>query len=110
MIPAGLSDVANGDSRIVALIRDGLLAGVGLLMCWAVFQLHELSNRVTAIESSRYTMTDGMTAERRTTEQLNSLRHEFVESMQQIQQDISAMRGDLATIKGALAEKDRIGR
>lgn len=100
--------MTHGDSRIVALIRDGLLAGVGLLMCWAIFQLHELSNRVTAIESSRYTVTDGMTAERRTTEQLNALRHEFVESLQTIQKDISAMRDDLSTIKGALAEKDRI--
>lgn len=106
MVGAALT---RGDSQTVALIRDGLLAGVGLLMCWAIYQLHDLSNRVTAIESSRYSVSDGANAERRVNDQLGVLRREFVESTQQIQRDISTIRDDLSTIKGALGEAHRWG-
>lgn len=101
MVGAALT---RGDSQLVAIIRDALLAGVGLLMCWAIYQLHDLSNRVTAIEASRYTIADAAKSDRRTADQVNALRHEFVESTQQISRDISTIRDDLSTIKGALAE------
>lgn len=99
--------VSDDAWRLVSIGRDIIIAGTCALMAWSLHELYSLSNRVTAIEVSRFSAADANELERRIVAQIADANIQRVNAYQALQGQLTSISGTLGEIKGGFDETRR---